>query len=109
MPRLADEVLIPAAVFGEILSGSESNAAALSALLSVGWARQEPTLPVPPEVAGWDLGAGETQVLTLARARGGLEVVLDDLQARRCAKSPNRCDAGSAAAHFAGVQFAAPA
>ena len=39
-----------------------------------------------PEILSWDLGAGETQVITNARSHGAERVVIDDLEARRCAK-----------------------
>lgn len=39
------------------------------------------------EIAGWDLGAGESQVLRFAVANPGWEAVLDDLEARNCARS----------------------
>jgi predicted nucleic acid-binding protein len=42
---------------------------------------------VPPEILAWDLGAGETQVITNARRHGADRVVLDDLEARRGAKA----------------------
>jgi predicted nucleic acid-binding protein len=35
----------------------------------------------------WDLGAGETAVLSLALAEPGIEAIIDDLAARRCAKA----------------------
>ena len=38
-------------------------------------------------VAGWDLGRGESQVITRALGRDNAAVVLDDRQARRCADS----------------------
>lgn len=42
---------------------------------------------IDPLVAAWDLGQGESEVLTLARQKGAkAKVVLDDLQARKCAK-----------------------
>jgi predicted nucleic acid-binding protein len=37
-------------------------------------------------VAGWDLGRGESEVLTVALSQPGTGVVLDDSQARKCAK-----------------------
>jgi predicted nucleic acid-binding protein len=36
-------------------------------------------------IAAWDLGQGESEVLTLALEKDGAFVVLDDLQARKCA------------------------
>ncbi|MCX5803846.1 MAG: DUF3368 domain-containing protein [Proteobacteria bacterium] len=38
-----------------------------------------------PLIAAWDLGQGESEVLTLAFGKDGVCVVLDDLQARKCA------------------------
>jgi predicted nucleic acid-binding protein len=38
-----------------------------------------------PLIAAWDLGEGESEVLTLALEIDGACVVLDDLQARKCA------------------------
>ncbi|MFZ0930894.1 MAG: DUF3368 domain-containing protein [Syntrophobacteraceae bacterium] len=37
-------------------------------------------------VAGWDLGRGESEVITVALSQPGTGVVLDDSQARKCAK-----------------------
>ena len=41
--------------------------------------------PTPPFLAQWDLGAGETAVLSLALADDGAAVILDDLAARKFA------------------------
>jgi predicted nucleic acid-binding protein len=86
LPQLAAEVLVPGAVLDEVLAGEEPHPA-LQGLSATTWVRIGPSLPVPAEVAGWDLGGGETQVLALALSVGGTEVILDDLQARRCARS----------------------
>lgn len=43
--------------------------------------------PPPAIIERWDLGAGETSVLTWAHAHPGTTAVLDDLAARRCAHS----------------------
>ena len=40
---------------------------------------------IHPSIAAWDLGRGESEVLTLALEKAGIGVVLDDLQARKCA------------------------
>ncbi len=40
---------------------------------------------IHPLIAAWDLGQGESEVLTLALEKDGACVVLDDLQARKCA------------------------
>ena len=36
-------------------------------------------------IAAWDLGQGESEVLSLALENDGVFVVLDDLQAHKCA------------------------
>jgi predicted nucleic acid-binding protein len=86
LPQVVGEILLPDAVVEEIVAG-KILPPALAGLRSSSWVHVEPRVPVPAEVAGWDLGLGETQVLALALARGGVQVVLDDLQARRCAQS----------------------
>ena len=40
-------------------------------------------------VAGWDLGGGESEVITVALSQPGTGTVLDDSQARKCAKLLN--------------------
>lgn len=46
-----------------------------------------PEVSVPGAIARWELGAGESQVLSLALETPGSEVVIDDLAARKCAKT----------------------
>lgn len=43
--------------------------------------------PAPPELLAWDLGPGETAVLSWAIAQNGWTVILDDAEARRCARA----------------------
>jgi len=43
-------------------------------------------LNIHPSIAAWDLGQGESEVLTLALEKPHTGVVLDDLQARKCAE-----------------------
>jgi predicted nucleic acid-binding protein len=51
------------------------------------WLQIEPDRSLPVEISGWDLGTGESQALAVALTFPGWEVVLDDLDARRCARS----------------------
>lgn len=83
LARLATGVAIPAAVRTEVLERP-----GFSAELWVPFAESVvPNVTVPEEIAGWDLGAGETQVLAYAASHPGHEAVLDDLEARRCGRS----------------------
>ena len=45
------------------------------------------TPPMSPFLAGWDLGPGESSVISIATGIPGAVVVLDDLAARRCAQA----------------------
>lgn len=46
---------------------------------------QENVSKIHPSIAAWDLGRGESEVLSFALGKPGTGVVLDDLQARNCA------------------------
>jgi len=43
-------------------------------------------VPSLPELLAWDLGKGETAVLSYAFSNPGWTAVIDDLAARKCAK-----------------------
>ncbi len=42
---------------------------------------------IPADIEAWDLGAGEAQVLALARATPGAVGLVDELADRRCART----------------------
>jgi len=46
-----------------------------------------PAERAPEAIAAWDLGPGESSVLTWALHRPGTAVIIDDLAARRCARA----------------------
>ena len=81
---LADEVVIPRAVAVEIEAGP-ANDPARRVIASGDFTIVEVT-PVP-EILAWDLGAGETAVLSYALKEPGCTVILDDAIARKCARS----------------------
>lgn len=86
LASLASLLVVPEAVIREIQAGSDRDGTAnkvkdLPSILRV------EDRPVPDRIRVWDLGAGESQVLTHGLERPGAEVVLDDLAARRCARS----------------------
>ncbi|HEV7506372.1 MAG TPA: DUF3368 domain-containing protein [Thermoanaerobaculia bacterium] len=86
LASLAKLLVVPAAVIREIQAGSHRDETAhrIKNLPSV---LQVADRPVPDRIRLWDLGAGESQVLAHGLERPGAEVVLDDLAARRCARS----------------------
>jgi predicted nucleic acid-binding protein len=86
LTSLAKLLVVPEAVAGEIQAGFHRDETAdriknFSSILQVA------DRPVPDRIRLWDLGAGESQVLAHGLERPGAEVVLDDLAARRCARS----------------------
>lgn len=85
VPRLG-EIVVPSAVADEILAGAEDDPARLWLANGEGKSWVTPGTVVSPELAAWDLGAGETSVLAWAVDHSGCEAVLDDAAARRCAQ-----------------------
>lgn len=81
--QLSKEIVVPQADANEIIARPKNDAARLAIeadlfhLVDV----QDPT----PELAAWDLGAGETAVLSYALANPGWIAILDDGAARKCA------------------------
>lgn len=62
LPRLFTEIVVPEAVWAEVVSQTHNDPAARG-LPASNWARRTPT-PICPDVALWNLGAGETAVLS---------------------------------------------
>jgi predicted nucleic acid-binding protein len=86
LAALTDTIVVPQAVAKEV-SAKPDGAAILAELTGNPAYRVVGSEPAPSEVLAWDLGAGETQVITHALRHGADRVVLDDLEARRCAKA----------------------
>jgi len=81
---LADEVVVPRAVAVEIEAGPADDP--VRQVMAGGYFTIVEAIPVP-EVLAWDLGAGETAVLSYALSKPGWTVILDDAAARKCARS----------------------
>jgi predicted nucleic acid-binding protein len=82
----AREVVVPQPVIEEI-RGHGPNDPTVKAIQGVPWFRIVPAPPIAPAVGLWDIGPGESAVLTLALAETGSGAVIDDWEARRCARS----------------------
>jgi predicted nucleic acid-binding protein len=78
--QLATEVVLPAAVIAEVAAGPHPLGAA-----QLGRHRSVVAGAIHPVVAAWDLGAGETEVVSWAASKIGSVAILDDRAARRCA------------------------
>lgn len=85
LEQLCDKMVIPQGVADEIKLGGYNDSAAI-------WIEKhaqpfiQPVSVIDPKVANWDLGLGESHVLSWAIEHSGYEAVLDDLAARKAAK-----------------------
>ncbi|MES2658158.1 MAG: DUF3368 domain-containing protein [Verrucomicrobiota bacterium] len=78
-------IVVPESVAAEIRAGSPDDPARLWLEAPAGMALIVSDPEIPDELLAWDLGRGETAVISLAMARPGHEALLDDAAARRCA------------------------
>jgi predicted nucleic acid-binding protein len=85
LPELFTEIVAPEAVWQEIVDGPHLDRAA-QMLPGLAWLKKESISPVP-DVVRWDLGTGETEVLSFALKHSGYTPVLDDMLAKKCARS----------------------
>ena len=81
---VSQEIVVPAAVATEIQQYGETNVT-VQALAQTEWLVVVEIPPVPEQIQAWDLGVGESAVLTWGYVNPGTEVIVDDLAARRCA------------------------
>ena len=85
LPRLFNRIVVPEAVWKEVAVDERDDAAARE-LGAQTWPIRE-TVVNSPRVEAWNLGAGETAVLSYALAHPPLRAILDDADARRCART----------------------
>ena len=86
VPSLCRRLSIPSGVIAEVSRGSAADAG--RAWLQSSGSRFIVSVPtLAPEMAGWDGGPGEAEVISYALQQGNSTVVLDDLAARRRARS----------------------
>ncbi len=96
---ISSSIIVPDAVAVEIQEYGETDVTAIAVeiqeygetdvtaitLKNTDWLVVQETPPIPNVIQNWDLGQGESAVLTWGYANPGTEVILDDLAARRCA------------------------
>jgi predicted nucleic acid-binding protein len=85
LPQLFSEILVPQAVWDEVTVAGQNDTASQQ-LASVSWAQQVEIGAIAPEVAAWDLGKGESEVLSLALKTPDCVALIDDKAARRCSQ-----------------------
>lgn len=85
LPALFQEIVIPGAVWNEVLRGGHEDKT--SALRISSWAIQKDIGNIDPVIAAWDLGKGESEVLTFVLRNPDFRAMVDDRLARSCARS----------------------
>lgn len=84
LPQLFSDIIVPEAVVEEVTRGKSDRAS--QRVPQTDWLKQQ-TVEINPTVAAWDLGKGETSVISCAITHPGYYAMIDDQAARRCAKS----------------------
>src|SRR4051794_5456553 len=82
----AHEVVAPEPVIDEIQEHGVDDPT-VKAIRNINWLTVVPGPAVPMEIAVWEPGPGESAVLALALGEPDSRVVIDDRDARRCARS----------------------
>jgi predicted nucleic acid-binding protein len=86
LAKIWQEVIVPAAVWDEVLNGPRTDRAA-TFLKAAPWAKRIEVPSIHPSITGWDLGRGESEVLTFALLNKSFRAIIDDAEARRCART----------------------
>jgi predicted nucleic acid-binding protein len=94
---LPERTVVPRAVADELLEASEDDLARRA--IEIGMFRIVRNPTASPEILAWDLGKGETSVLSYAYANPVWVAILDDATARRCARSFSLKHAGTLSDH----------
>jgi len=84
LPRLCDELVIPAGVLGEVQDAGTSDTSRIW-LQSEGQSFVHPAPPIHPALISWRGGAGEAEVISWALRNPGFTAILDDRRARALA------------------------
>jgi len=84
LSQLGDELVIPQGVVDEIQNGGYDDFA-VAWLLNDGNQYIKRDTNIEPVVASWDLGLGESHVMSWALQHPGYEAILDDRAARKAA------------------------
>jgi predicted nucleic acid-binding protein len=79
------EIVVPDAVWQEIMDGPHLDRA-VQQLPELAWLKKTSISPAP-DIVRWDLGMGETEVLSVIARDSEYTAVLDDMLAKKCARS----------------------
>ena len=82
--HFASRILVPEAVAEEIQMKGQQDIT-VRTLANTSWLEVIPSVPIPDVILEWGLGSGESSVLAFAYQNPGMEAIVDDLAARKCA------------------------
>ena len=85
LEKLFGEILMPESVYDEILNGPTDDRA-IEVIKSPSWLKIVKVEKVNNEITLWNLGKGETELLTIAYENRGFKAIIDDAAARKCAR-----------------------
>jgi len=86
LSRFFGKIMIPREVAEEINFRGPTDPT-VKAMQKAPWLAITDVAGIPPLIASWGLGRGESAVLALAATTEGAEVVMDDMAGRRCASA----------------------
>jgi len=86
LPGLFQEIFVPEAVLKEVTASGKNDFPA-EQVAQQQWLKAATGIPVDLRVAAWDLGRGESEVISFALLNPTCRVILDDREARRCAET----------------------
>jgi predicted nucleic acid-binding protein len=86
LPSLFSEIYVPEAVLNEVV-GTGKNDLPARQVRHQPWIKTATNIPVDIRVAAWNLGRGESEVISFAVQNLSFRAVLDDREARRCAET----------------------
>jgi len=84
LPSLFKDIVVPEEVKREILVKGANNLKE-KVFASYQWIRLVDDIVIAPQVASWDLGQGESAVISFVLENPDFWAVIDDREARRCA------------------------
>ncbi|WP_017302021.1 DUF3368 domain-containing protein [Nodosilinea nodulosa] len=84
LPQLFEHMVVPQSVYDEITAVKTD--AAATQLPTVTWYNQT-AVPIDPAILAWNLGAGESAVLSFVLANPAYRAMVDNTAARRCARA----------------------
>lgn len=86
LPNLFLNITVPEAVLKEVKAPGKSDFPA-EQLSQQQWLKIAVDIPLDLRVAAWNLGRGESEVISFALQNPSCRAVLDDREARRCAET----------------------